>query len=730
MTQSINNSLENETHPAASARCAIYARYSSDLQRPTSIDDQNRKCAEECQRRGWTLADEWIVADREQSGASLAGRNALNALKEAAKRTPRPFDGIIIDDTSRFGRNLGDVLKLADTFQHYGVFLLFVSPPLDSRDPLFRQVLIFQGMMDERYLGDLRHKVRRGMEGRVLKKFVVGGRCYGYKNVPVEDPSRRGEYGRPAVIGVSLEIVNEEADVIRQIFELYANGNTLSAVSKLLNGRGVAPPNAGKSRRRSGWSSFTIREMLRRNKYRGIHTWGRKYEVRDPETGQKQWRYRPEEEVLSIPVPEWRIVSDELWERVQSQITLRDHFGIKRIGGFNRTEQSKTYLFSGLLKCPCGHNIVIASGQGSRVRYGCPEHRYNGLCKNDLTIRKDRLEEQLIDFLVGRLLRPEMLEYALTRFNEQVRTRIKEIEHLQKGSVETGNLKDEKVRLTKQAENLGEAIAENGSRQSPTLSSLLRKIEAQVEAINARLEGPKEIERKLISKDEARTFVLQKARDLQTLLKGDPLIAKQTLRKHIKQLILAPKQSPAGPVFEVTGDLDLFTDGSGVVQSVSVVGYAQHYTFTLSLSGLQLKPGLSSRIRATARVPVRGRHSSQKSRASAQDQNVSSSAARPRPLEGDQPAAKGSEKHKTGFRKILRELLLEAPRRTKELYPVVLQRQPEDCPPIPCTHRKGVKSKGMEWQHEIRRQLQQIALNRDGFWRLADKNAGYGADVQ
>jgi site-specific DNA recombinase len=571
MTQSINNSRDAEMRSGKRIRCAIYARYSSDLQRPASIEDQNRKCTEECHRHEcWTIVEDWVVADRAQSGASLDGRDALNALKEAAKGSPRPYDCVIIDDTSRLGRNLGDVLKLADTFQHYGVFLQFVSPPLNSRNPLFRELLIFQGMMDERFLGDLRHKVRRGMEGRVLNGYFPGGRCYGYKNVPVEDPSRRGEYGRPAVIGVRLEIVEKEADVVRRIFQLYADGNSLSAVSKLLNERSVAPPNAGKSRRRTGWSHLTIRDMLRRDKYRGIHKWGKKYEVRDPETGKKQWRHRPEEEVLSISVPQWRIVSDVLWERVQSQIKLRDRFGIKRIGGFNRTEQSKTYLFSGLLKCPCGRNIIIVSGGGSTVRYGCPEHRNNGLCENDLTIRQDRLSEQLLGFIVGQLLQPELLEHAIVRFYEQIRIldNKSEREH-QKGLTEIDTLKDKKARLTQEAGNLAEAIAENGHRKSPTLLSLLQNIEAQVEAINMRLKSPKKTEKITASKDEVRDFVFQKARDLQTSLKADVLIAKQTLRRHLRPLLLTPKHTPAGPVFEVTGDLNLFTDGIGVVQSGS-----------------------------------------------------------------------------------------------------------------------------------------------------------------
>src|ERR1700722_8918517 len=64
-----------------------------------------------------------------------------------------------------------------------------------------------------------------------------------------------------------------------------------------------------------------------------------------------------------------------------------------------------------------------------------------------------------------------------------------------------------------------------------------------------------------------------------------------------------------------------------------------------------------------------------KTRISVQGKNESLHPAQSLPLEGDQPAATGSEGRETGFRKLLLKLL-ETPRRIKEIYPMVLQRQP------------------------------------------------------
>lgn len=123
-------------------RVAIYARYSSDLQRPSSIEDQVRQCTESAERNGWVVAEKYIRSDEAKSGRTLVGRHGLEELVRLAEQKPRPFDGIIIDDTSRFGRNLSDTLPLSDILENANVFLYFANCDLDSRDPNFRLLFI------------------------------------------------------------------------------------------------------------------------------------------------------------------------------------------------------------------------------------------------------------------------------------------------------------------------------------------------------------------------------------------------------------------------------------------------------------------------------------------------------------------------------------------------------------------------------------------------------------
>jgi DNA invertase Pin-like site-specific DNA recombinase len=146
-------------------RCAIYARFSSDLQRPTSIEDQIRRCREFAERQGWTILEEFVRFDEAKSAATLAGRDALHFLLSAAKSKPAAFDCLLVDDTSRLARYLPDVLSMNDHLRYYGVFIYAVAQRLDCREKTARPLLTLHGMMDEQFLVSLAEKVHRGQEG-------------------------------------------------------------------------------------------------------------------------------------------------------------------------------------------------------------------------------------------------------------------------------------------------------------------------------------------------------------------------------------------------------------------------------------------------------------------------------------------------------------------------------------------------------------------------------------
>jgi len=546
-------------HDIAPKRVAIYARYSSDLQRPSSIEDQIRECRDAATRNGWTVIDEFIRFDESSTGQVLVGRDAFDELMNLAQGINRPFDGIICDDTSRFGHNLSDTLPLSDLLENAGVFLYFANRSLDSRDPNFRTLFIAYGQNDEQFSRALGEKVHRGQRGRVLNGYLANGRVYGYTNVPIENPNRKGLYGRPFVEAMKLEINPEEAAVVTPIFGLYIGGLGCRAIAKKLNEEGVPSPLKGQSSIRRVWNTFAVSAILTNEKYRGVHHWNRTKVVRNPRTHRKEQRPRPESEWERVDVPEWRIVSEELWNAAVEANKSRQGPSWVKVGGLNRSEASREYIFSGVMICgECGGNFNIVGGKGTSARYGCIGHRYRGTCPNKLTILRRILEAQLLKALAKNLLTPELCEAVHGEFRDQLMAAWKQREgRAQQLSTSTRSLREKHEKLRQQAENLLDAIAATSG--SALVYSRLSSVEAQMRNFDELLATQTNSRVTAPSADAIKEFLDRKLPDLESLLAANPEFAKQCVAKHVRKLAIGPMFPLEGPTYEVGGDVRLFS---------------------------------------------------------------------------------------------------------------------------------------------------------------------------
>jgi site-specific DNA recombinase len=335
-------------------RCAIYARYSSKMQRSASIEDQIRNCRRAAEEKGWVVLDEYIRSDSELSGRTVFGRDGFLDLIQLAKHRPLPFDCILIDDTSRLARYVPDALRECDIFTFYGVFIYLVSDNLDSRDgDNFRLVHLIKSYGDERQSRDLGKKIHRGQEGRILKGYTAGGTYYGYRNNYLRDPSEKGTYGENKIIGVEQQIVPEQAAVIVRVMEMRAAEVSFASIAKTLKAEGVpAPKRKYKGQVRDCWLPPSIKQITKNELYRGVRIWNRTQKLLNQAEGSKRKRVRPQSEWVRKEVPSLQIISDDLWERVQMvNRKMKDKIYGRRQGGLNRTPASRTYLFSSVMNC-------------------------------------------------------------------------------------------------------------------------------------------------------------------------------------------------------------------------------------------------------------------------------------------------------------------------------------------------------------------------------------------
>jgi site-specific DNA recombinase len=174
---------------------AVYARYSSALQKATSIGDQIALCREAAPKFSCRILDEHIYADKELS-SSIQQRPAYNRLLEAAKA--RAFAAIIVESQDRLWRDQEEMHHALKRLRFWGIKVFSANTGTDLTDRTGKLLASVSGWKDETYLDDLKDKIRRGMQGRVRQGFSVGGRAFGYYSQPEYDPHAQGRLRQSA----------------------------------------------------------------------------------------------------------------------------------------------------------------------------------------------------------------------------------------------------------------------------------------------------------------------------------------------------------------------------------------------------------------------------------------------------------------------------------------------------------------------------------------------------
>ena len=288
---------------------------------------------------------------------------------------------------------------------------IYLSQQIDSADEQAETLLTVHGLVDGLYLREMSHKIKRGLAGQITRGFSVGHRTYGYASVPVPDPSgKRDSDGHPVLLGKRLEIVAAHARVIRDVFTWYADGLGAGAIAATLNKAGITGPS------RTTWRDAAVRRLLANERFLGRLIWGQTVHERRPGTRQKVVRAVPRKQWHMHEAPELRIVSDELWDRVQTRrAEVREGFKLRDsqplVRGKNAALYSK-HLFSGLLRCGvCEGAITVVAGGCGKPRYGCSLAWRSGRvgCSNRITIQACVVDRILLDRLRSELRRPEMV---------------------------------------------------------------------------------------------------------------------------------------------------------------------------------------------------------------------------------------------------------------------------------------------------------------------------------
>jgi site-specific DNA recombinase len=390
----------DETSRISNMGAVIYARYSSDLQRDASIEDQVRVCRRRIEAEGWTL--ERVYSDHGASGASHLRANYQALLHNTRKQE---FDVVVAESLDRLSRDQEHVAGLFKQLSFHGVLLITIG-----EGEISELHVGLKGAMGALYLKDLAQKTRRGLEGRVRQGRSAGGLSYGYRVLRTTGPDG-------ALTTGEREVDGQEAEIVRAIFADFAAGKSPRAIAKSLNDRGVRGP------RGNPWGMSTIYGNCRRGTgilnnelYVGRLVWNRQRFIKDPEMNRRQARPNPEDEWVVEDVQALRIVSDDMWAIVKARQSTTRRAIVGDLGVRSERARRPRYLFSGLITCgSCGGGYTLV---GAR-HYGCANTRNRGTCDNRLTIRRDVLEDTVLRGLKDNLLEPELIHEFVTTYQQE-----------------------------------------------------------------------------------------------------------------------------------------------------------------------------------------------------------------------------------------------------------------------------------------------------------------------
>lgn len=515
-------------------KAAIYARYSSDNQREESIEDQVRVCKDFALKNNLEVIDQYMFADEAQSG-TLEHREALDALRAICKSGE--VQAVIVDDSSRLSRDTRHFLDLMAEFDAYGVIFYSVSDGLSTADEDTRVVFQFRSIFNELYISDLSKKTRRGQEGQFLRGYIPSSIGYGYKLTKV-GKMQVDNTGRIRAEGSKAEIIPEEAEVIIRIFTEFANGKAISAIVKDLN-RELIP-----TRKLQQWNSSTVSKILENEIYIGEYTWGRYRTIKDPTTRKKKRIRNTKKPVLRRQDESLRVISDELWNRVQEQRKKKENMCPSKKGskGFGKkqisyVESHPKHLLSHCLKCgECGGSVALIGGKGDGY-YGCQNSYQRATCKNRKTISRKKLEDHFIAALFERVLVPEYLDSICTKVFDTVKAHFS---HLPK---ELSKKKVELQKVQKAISTLIDFITKGDVSDAVRIA--LRENESRLTSLQSEIESlEKAHQDKLVrpSKD----WIAMKVVELKELLSMRTEKSAMILREILGPVTLTPTKDENG----------------------------------------------------------------------------------------------------------------------------------------------------------------------------------------
>ncbi|MBN1579837.1 MAG: recombinase family protein [Anaerolineae bacterium] len=385
-------------------RAVLYARVSSDDRKKTggeNLKDQIEMGRGYCQTNGYMVVAEMQEDDRGASGADWELPELAKALELAYEGR---FDVFVVRELDRLARDLAKQVIVERELKKTGVAIEYVLYDFPDT-PEGRLNKHFHAMMAEYEREKIRQRMTRGKIRELKKGNLInhGHSPLGYRTVKVNDLH-------------TLEIDEEEANIVREIFNLYLNGDgesgpmSIRAIAKRLtelkvpsySDRRQKPDCTKRTATEAGtWGDSSISFILSNETYTGVWYYGK-----------RRW---PKDEWIAFDVPV--IIDKKTWLAAQRK---REKGRIKSIR--NRKYE---YLLGSRVRClACGRVMISSSsrnGQGYLfLRYRCQAQKRRFPCDaGNTSYSSKKIDQVAWEWVVGLLNEPEQLAKGLMSYQAE-----------------------------------------------------------------------------------------------------------------------------------------------------------------------------------------------------------------------------------------------------------------------------------------------------------------------
>ncbi len=402
-------------------RVAIYTRVSTEDQarEGTSLEVQREFLENYAKHQGWSIyyPEKGRIYEDDGYSGNLSRRPALNKLLSHANQ--KKFDIVLVYKIDRFARNNRLLLNLVEDLDQRGIGFKSATESFDTVTAAGKMALSMLGTVAQFERDRIIERVFPGMIKGVERGNWQGARYspYGYF------------YNKQKKL---LEVVPEEANVVKMIYTMYLSGQSTPQIAGYLYDK--------KYKTRSGGKFHTklVADILKNQLYIGNLVWNKHHYDKTKKTlkGNRYVKNDPEKVVISkgkhIP-----IIDREDFEAVQQKLE-------KSRKGMGNRKGCKEYPLTGIIKCAkCGHNfhgsLLTASRENKKTKlkrryYRCSGRATHNVRCDNVFVKAVEVEKEVYRILetirledINEALRTSASSNNITEANEEVIDKIHEL---------------------------------------------------------------------------------------------------------------------------------------------------------------------------------------------------------------------------------------------------------------------------------------------------------------